>query len=262
MSPRKPDDERPGLNLLNETILGPIRTPTAHTAVRLVDAIPSKRPTTPDEAVSFSLFTHFSADSTVTLLVGPGEQKMVAHSSQLASDSVFFAAALKKEWKEGQTRTIKLPEEDTSTMAHYLSFLYGGRLSTEDITVVPGEQIKQCYRLLAQLYVSGERFLNRRIQTAVIKEIFRLTLKHDSKRVCWYPTGEVVNIIYRGTPEGSPARRLLVDLHANMGTKEWMDHNLEAGFAIDVAKALYTKIQANPSVKGHLTERLTLEKYL
>lgn len=226
------------------------------------DAVPSKIPATPDEAIKFNLFSHFSAESAVTLLVGPDEQNMVAHSSQLTRDSKFFAAALDKQWKEGQTRTIKLPEENTSTMAHYLAFLYSDKLSTEDIIFVPGEQIKQCYCLLAHLYVSGERFLNRHIQVAVLKEIHRLTLSADPKRNCWYPTGEEVNIIYRGTPEGSPARRLFVDLHVNMGAEEWMDCDLEAQFAIDVAKSFFSKISANHTIKKSLAKRLNIADYL
>lgn len=45
------------------------------------------------------------------MLVGIEEEQMMAHGSYLAGCSDFFRAALKKEWVEGQTRTLKLPEE-------------------------------------------------------------------------------------------------------------------------------------------------------
>jgi hypothetical protein len=36
-------------------------------------------------------------------------------------------------------------------------------------------------------------------------------------------TGESVNIIYSTTPEGSPARQLVVDLHVIYGIPTWID---------------------------------------
>jgi hypothetical protein len=49
---------------------------------------------------------------------------------------------------------------------------------------------------------------------------------------CWYPNADHVNVTYRGTPEGSPGRRFLVDLHVVLGTKESINHELEAEFAV------------------------------
>jgi hypothetical protein len=59
---------------------------------------------------------------------------------------------------------------------------------------------------------------------------------------CWYPNADHVNIIYHGTPEGSPGRRFLVDLYVVLGTKESINHELEAEFAVDVAKAFYDQL--------------------
>jgi hypothetical protein len=38
-----------------------------------------------------------------------------------------------------------------------------------------------------------------------------------------FPTGESVKIIYESTPAGSPARKLLVDLHAKFGLPGWVN---------------------------------------
>jgi hypothetical protein len=59
---------------------------------------------------------------------------------------------------------------------------------------------------------------------------------------CWYPNADHVNVTYRGTPEGSPGRRFLVDLHVVLGTKESINHELEAEFAVDVAKVFYDQL--------------------
>lgn len=183
----------------------------------------------------------------MTLLVGPNEQKMIAYGSQLIQASQFFAAAMKKEWAEGQTRIIKLSEECPATMAHYLAYSYGGKLFAEDIRSgsLRGDEahIESCFQMLVSLYVCGEHFLNHRIQQSVIKEILRISLNPNE---CGYryPTREEVNTMYRGTPEGSPGRRLMVDLQVLMGAKDELTHDLEVAFIIDVAKALHEKLKA------------------
>lgn len=206
---------------------------------------------TPSEAINSVLASHFSADDMVTLIVGPEKQTMIAHAPQLTRDSQYFEAAMKNQWVEGQTSTISLPEESSATMAHYLAYSYSGKLFTEDIasgSLRKGEShIEPCFQMLVSLYVYGERFLNRRVQESVVREILRLTLTPSESGDYWYPTREEVNIIYRGTPEGSPGRRLLVDLQVFMGLKEELDYDLEVAFIVDVAKALHDKLYAMES---------------
>jgi len=72
-------------------------------------------------------------DDIVTLLVGPDEQKLVVHESCITRNSDFFKAAMKKEWTEGQTRTVKLPEERLDTFITYLNYAYRETLPTENI---------------------------------------------------------------------------------------------------------------------------------
>jgi hypothetical protein len=67
----------------------------------------------------------YGKDDMITLLVGEDEEEMFAYGSYLSLYSGFFKAALKKEWAEGQTRTVKLPEEDPETVTFYFDFLDG-----------------------------------------------------------------------------------------------------------------------------------------
>jgi hypothetical protein len=211
---------------------------------------------TSSEAIDAISASQFGADSMVTLLVGKNEQKMIAYSSYLTRDSEFFAAAMKKEWVEGQTRIVKLPEEDPSTMAHYLSFLYGGRLFAEEVTTM-GE-LTSPYNLLASLYVCGERFLNRRLQSKIVEQLLRLTGIKDEEGKGWYPNTKAVNTIYRGTPEGSPGRRFLVDMHVTKGHRGWLDGELDAELIADVANTLFDRVQGLPFRKRDLK----VEKYM
>lgn len=72
--------------------------------------------------------------SAVTLLVGPDEQPMLAYEYHITQASEFFRVTLKKQWLEGQTRIIKLPEAEPATMAHYLTYLYERSLPTHKLT--------------------------------------------------------------------------------------------------------------------------------
>lgn len=218
------------------------------------------------KAIGSASLSHFSFENTVTLLVGEDEQKMIAYGSQLARDSEFFAAALKKEWAEGQTRTIKLPEESTAVMSHYLSYVYSMKLFTEDVTSIPApdpdHQLEKCFELLASLYTCGERFLNRRIQQAVVTETIRFTRIPDENGERWFPGWEPVNIIYGGTPEGSPGRRLMVDLHVLMGDDEFAlaRSDLNASFVTDVIRSIFKIIKGLP-FRGNGAPELKAEDY-
>lgn len=62
-------------------------------------------------AKSLSINDTFSKDI-VTVLVGPVEVEWKLHSNLLASRSDFFKSAFNENWKEGQEKTLRLPEDD------------------------------------------------------------------------------------------------------------------------------------------------------
>lgn len=123
-----------------------------------------------------------------------------------------------------------------------------------------GTFIDECddyYQALAELYVLGERLLDDSIRAAVVKEIMRLTDLVDERSFRSFPARETVNIIYRGTTAGSPARRLMVDIQVSYGSTKTIDSACEASFVHDVVQRLYTKMEGNSSIsqmRGSLNE--------
>ena len=93
----------------------------------------------------------FSSQDAVTLVVGAEQKELLVHGTYLTRESEFFKAALKKEWVEGQTRHITLPEEDPKIMCHYLTYVYHQKLSKSDITPAQEESTGQNYLILAHL---------------------------------------------------------------------------------------------------------------
>lgn len=119
-----------------------------------------------------ALTSDFNTNNTVTLLVGPKQHSMTANGPYLRRRSDFFAAALKKQWNEGRSRIVVLPEVSPEMMAHYLAHVYSAVLPIHlfnryslDARAVSG------YELLAELYVLGERMLDSSIRKSVVKHM-------------------------------------------------------------------------------------------
>lgn len=77
----------------------------------------------------------FDKDDSVTLIVGSGKEELLVHANYVARKSPFFKTALKREWREGQTRATELPEDDYETLTDYLHFIYSGNLATPFLAV-------------------------------------------------------------------------------------------------------------------------------
>lgn len=208
----------------------------------------------------------FDRNDAVTLLVGPSEHAILAHGTFISYRSDYFKTALKKEWAEGQTRTITLADECPRIMSYYLTYTYTNKLPTNVFKSTSmstfTEKSDEYYELLAELYVLGERLLENSIRAEVIKEIIRLVELSDKDGKLYYPKKEPANIIYRGTTAGSPARLLMVDVHQTSGTTEWLDSTCEPDLLLDVAERFYKVFEDYPKSNHIRVLELELSDYL
>jgi hypothetical protein len=215
-----------------------------------------------ESPASGSDFT-FDRDDAVTPLVGPSEHAILAHGTFITHSSEYFKTALKKEWAEGQTRTITLVDECPQVVSHYLRYTYTAKLPTAAFESpshsILNDKSNEHYELFAELYVLGERLLDESIRVAVIKEIVRLSNMTDKGgRKRSLPKQEAANIIYRGTTTGSPARRLMVDIFQTFGERDWLDSACEPDLLLDVAQRFYEVFEKNP--KQNFVRFLDLEE--
>ena len=192
----------------------------------------------------------YGEDDMVTLLIGPGERQMLAHKSYLPLRSEFFRVALKKEWIEGQTRTIKLPDEDPVVVAQYLDYVYGNWLPTAlkpSLRPVKG----RVYEVLTELFALGERLLDTTIRNAIIYEIISYTKVHTPEGI-YYPGARAINNIYDCTTAASPARRLMVELYVTAGEKDWFTEELHPAFLVDLGKELISEVQSSTFCRSRM----------
>lgn len=158
-------------------------------------------------------------DDLVTLLVGPEEEKFVVHESCIARYSDFFKTALKKEWIEGQTRVVKLPEEPcVEFFISYINFAYRGKLPTDGLEIMADDGfIDEPYLELAKFYAMGERMLDDYLLLAVPEEILRLAKIESPHGYRCFPDAACIAFIYDETSSRSTLRRLMVDFYASEG---------------------------------------------
>jgi hypothetical protein len=97
-------------------------------------------------------------------------------------------------------------------MTSYLTFAYGHQLPTSTMTAAPsgGFDASQ-WQLLVELYLVGDRMLDKHIQNAVIKEILRLSKLPDKRGGVHFMPMSVVNMCFDATTEQSPLRWLIID---------------------------------------------------
>ena len=143
------------------------------------------------------------------LLAGSTAEPIYVHASLLSKASEFFKIALKQEWMDKTNRAITLPDDEHEIVAAYVKFLYLGKIpSTKGCRTWLAQQ--KLYQYLATLYVFGEKIVDSAFQNIVMDALVATVNEAVKDKRC-YPTGIVVNVIYDGTPKGSPARHRSVD---------------------------------------------------
>ena len=126
------------------------------------------------------------------------------HRDVLCQTSEFFAKATKGEWCElrEDPDTITLKGDDLEVVKAYVRWLY----RQDPPLPLLNSSVVNVYPFLAKAYVFGEKVIDTTFKDAVIDCIVARAVETKS-----FPTSQTMNIIYRGTLDGSPARRLMVD---------------------------------------------------
>ena len=163
---------------------------------------------------------------------------------------------MKEGWKEGTERVIPLPHDGSEVAELYVHWIYTDRiLSRSSATGGGGHEMI----LLVDAFVLGEKLRDDRFKDAVIDAIMSCAAGHDINEWKRYPLPMEVNRAYRGTPTGSPLRRLIVDLWAVNGHDGWNQEGLNADFQADLIHELLPhRIVPRSYADSHPSKGLTL----
>ena len=78
---------------------------------------------------------------------------------------------------------------------------------------VPDKVVKGEFMTLAKAYILGEELIDTKFQENVLSAMRSRKIEVAFVRDRWTWAGELIDIIYEGTLEGSPARDFMLELH-------------------------------------------------
>ena len=173
--------------------------------------------------------------------------------------SEFFKAAMKKHWTEGQRRIIELPKDEPDMIYAYVQWLYAGKIFLNS----QKRSGKGDFKMLAKLYVFGEKIMNDSFQDCVLDETVHLSTElSESKGILRFPGEYSITIIYEGTPKCSPLRSWVTDCYVTHGEEGWVDKDEESGlwdvpaeFKDDVLEAVFAKRPASAKAEEEFERR-------
>jgi hypothetical protein len=164
------------------------------------------------------------------------------HRGVLSQTSKFFAKATKGEWCElrKDPDTITLKGDDLKVVKAYVRWLYR---QEPPLPLLGNKVVGNAFIFLAKAYVFGEKVMDTAFKNTIIDCTVANVVESNS-----FPGSRAMNIIYGGTPDGSPARRLIVDFYAYAAyvtseTDVWAKNirNFSKELLVDVLIATVTK---------------------
>jgi hypothetical protein len=213
----------------------------------------------------------------VTIQVGlePNDAKFVAHESFLTARSEFFRRAINGSWKESDTRVVKLPEDDPEIFALYINYIYTGQLvtaqkSNEEFATLDfidfGKIIHAEYHALFCVYVMAEKFVDIATKKAVLAAAIEVTGSKSLEGRWEVPTFITINTVYSGTPQKSPARRLVTDMCSSLPLKSILERAaglaLHEDYIIDLANVSEKMRPRKTGCGGNLSVKKGVQAYL
>lgn len=114
-------------------------------------------------------------------------------------------------WKESDSRSVKLPKDDPATFGIYVNLLYTKQIPTKP-TFANSRRVMLEYIHLARLYVLCEKLQDIEGKNSTIHAM--LSTSRDNISVL---RPNAIKTIYEGTPESSPARKMLLDMYVEYG---------------------------------------------
>lgn len=74
-----------------------------------------------------------SYTDTLTVIVGEHSELFTVHVDRICEASPFFAAACSKQWIEGRTRIVRLPEQSAEYFRDYIDWVYSHQVNLKEL---------------------------------------------------------------------------------------------------------------------------------
>lgn len=178
------------------------------------------------------------------------------HERLFTSRAESFKRTASSVWQSDEDHTIALPNDDPDIFNLYAHLVYTGKLATKG----PKE-----YSCLCDLYVLAEKLEDTASKNCIVDGMHGLFHEILSRTASSTAVPQILPVgatrrLYDDISNGSPARRLVVDFHAEHGDATWLRTEktlLPAEFLYDIAVRLLQKRTSN--VFGALLSRSSSE---
>ncbi|KAK5113131.1 hypothetical protein LTR85_010949 [Meristemomyces frigidus] len=208
--------------------------------------------------------------STIMVLVGEDEEAFTVHESLICGHADFFKAACSAEWKEGQTRTVRLPPTKPARFQIYLDWLYSQQLlvvmdavkkalEQDDIPTHKDTQPLLLICELCQLWMLGDYLLDVTFKNKVMDNILAHELPR--RRLIMLPT---IRTVIDGTPKDCGLQWWMVDHVAplvEVSQLEEMRAWLPADVVFELLKKMVMVRLSSATARGYLPVAATRDKY-
>jgi hypothetical protein len=134
----------------------------------------------------------------IKVLVGANELRYTIHKDIVCAKSKFFRAACSSRWREGEEKTVRLPEiRKPKIFQNYVDWIHSGQLVFED--QAPGDDI--CAGLI-DLQLLGDILDDVELRNTTIQHLASQVVDMEC---C--PSGQTYHIIWDNTRTKSSLRR-------------------------------------------------------
>lgn len=148
-----------------------------------------------------------------------------------------------------------MPGDEPDIIEAYLGWLHDGIVEAP----ASSNAFDQTFPFLAKLYVLDEELQDSAFCNAVMDTVLKEMDKPQWSSV-QLPSPKAVNTLYNGTPDGSPARDLMVDLHVKYFTFEKSDMDDYCGEFLPDMLVAATKAIAYADYKPQFRDRVKWHK--
>lgn len=150
---------------------------------------------------------------------------------------------------------MPLPEDVPLIVELYLNWLYTGTIvclsSHDGEEENVGKTRRRENELLVDGYVFGEKVQDGGFRDAIVDSLIHAVSTPNKAGRCWYPGPLTVDRAFKGTPERSPLRKLLVDMHVFRGNNKWLDGDNNPELLAELAQYAFkdkrASLQADPT---------------
>lgn len=194
-----------------------------------------------------------------TIIVGEEKNEFVVHSRKLLRSSGFFLAVT-KHTTGPRARKIELPQIIPVIFGMYVHWLYHSKFPP----LLDNVENRSHYVSLCQAYLMGHDLLDTRFRNAVLNALIHAWHKRDQNPSCIE-----AKLIYEGTKQGDPVRRMIVDIAAvDISAHRLWSDNLEHDtcpkeFLVDLIKRMAEVRPVSPTTQtpwGNPQDYMELEQ--